>query len=86
MNNKRIEWCCVSVTIDDSIAELIHMAPPDQEAKQKPEFRVTKTTMGLVQLDFDRYKPSLERMAAHWHEEKEREMRKAKATAENKAA
>jgi hypothetical protein len=32
-----------------------------------------------VPLDFDRYKPSLERMAAHWHEEKEREMKKAKA-------
>lgn len=55
------------------------MTPPNQDAKQKPEFRVTKATLGLVPLDFDRYKPSLERMAAHWYEEKEREMKKAKA-------
>jgi hypothetical protein len=77
MNNKQIEWCCIPVTVDDSVAELIHMAPPNQDAKQKPEFRVTKATMDLVPLDFGRYQPSLERMAAHWREEKEREMRTA---------
>lgn len=86
MNKKQIEWCCIAVTVDDTVAELIHMAPPNQEAKQKPEFRVTKATMGLVPLDFDRYKPSLERMAAHWHEEKKREMSKAKATKATRAA
>jgi len=79
MNNKQIEWCCIPVTVDDTVAELIYMTPPNQDAKQKPEFRVTKATMALVPLDFSRYEPSLERMAAHWHEEKEREMRKANA-------
>ena len=60
-------------------AELIYMTPPNQDATQQPEFRVTKATMALVPLDFDRYKPSLERMAAHWREEKEGEMKKANA-------
>jgi len=81
MNKKQIEWCCIPVTVDDTVAELIHMTPPNQDAKQKPEFRVTKATMGLVPLDFGRYEPSLERMAAHWREEKEREMKKANAAA-----
>lgn len=78
MKNKQIEWCCIPVTVDDTVAELIHMTPPNQDAKQQPEFRVTKATMGLVPLDFELYKPSLERMAQHWHEEKERQMQKAK--------
>lgn len=78
MKNKQIEWCCVPVTVDNTVSDLIYMAPPDQDAQQKPEFRVTKATMELVPQDFDRYKPSLERMAAHWHEEKSRELRKAK--------
>lgn len=78
MTTKQIEWCCIRVTVDDTVAELIQMAPPNQDAEQKPEFRVTKTTLGLVPQDFDRYKPSLERMAAHWREEKRREMRKTR--------
>ena len=79
MINKHIEWCCIPVTVDDSVVELIHMTAPNQDATQKPEFRVTRTTLSLVPLDFDRYKPSLERMASQWHEEKEREMRKVNA-------
>jgi len=59
------------------------MAPPNQDADQKPEFRVTRATMDLVPQDFERYKPSLERMAGHWREEKERTMKKAKALAAN---
>jgi hypothetical protein len=86
MTNKQIEWCCVPVVVDDSVAELFHMAPPDRDAKQTPEFRVTETTLGLVLPDFDRYRPSLERMAAHWHEEKGREMSKAKALKKTRAA
>ena len=78
MHNKQIEWCCIPVTVDNTVAELIHMTPPNQDAKQKPEFRVTKATMDLVPLDFGRYEPSLERMVVHWREEKEREMKKAK--------
>ena len=79
MTNKKIEWCSIPVTVDNNVAELLHITPPDQDVKQKPEFRVTKATLGLVTLDFDRYKPSLERMAAHWHEEKERELNRANA-------
>ncbi len=81
MSKKQIEWCCIPVTVDNTVAELFYLAPPDQEATQKPEFRVTKATLGLVLPDFGRYQPSLERMAAHWHEEKEREMKKANAAA-----
>ena len=86
MSKKQIEWCCIPVIVDDTVTELIHMTPPNQDAQQKPEFRVTKATMGLVPLDFDRYEPSLERMAASWREEKEREMKKANAAAATKAA
>jgi hypothetical protein len=86
MGKKQIEWCCVPVIVDDTVTELIQMTAPNQDAKQQPEFRVTKGTMGLVPLDFDRYKPSLERMAAHWHEEKEREMTKANAARATRAA
>ena len=80
MNKKPTEWCSIPVVVDDTVAELIHMAPPDEDEQQKPEFRVTKTTLGLVPQDFDRYKPSLERMAAHWQEEKERLIRRSKAS------
>jgi len=86
MSKKQIEWCCVPVIVDDTVTELIHMTPPNQDAQQQPEFRVSKGTMGLVPLDFDRYKPSLERMAAHWREEKEREMTKANAAGATRAA
>ena len=86
MVNKQIEWCSVPVVVDDSVADLFQMAPPDRDPKQTPEFRVTETTMELVLPDFDRYKPSLERMAAHWHEEKVREMAKAKSLKKTRAA
>lgn len=86
MNNKQIEWCCIPVIVDDTVSELIDMTPPNGEAQQTPEFRVTKATMSLVPLDFERYKPSLERMAAHWHEEKEREMQKVNAPKSTRAA
>ena len=79
MTIKHIEWCCIPVTVDDTVVNLIDMTTPNQDAMQKPEFRVTSTTLDLVPLDFDRYKPSLERMASHWREEKQLEMEKAKA-------
>lgn len=75
MNTKKTEWCFVPVTVDDDVAELIHMTPPNQDANQKPEFRVTTTTLDLVPRDFDLYKPSLERMVIDWQEEKQRKMR-----------
>lgn len=86
MNNEKTEWCSIPVTVDDTVADLFHMAPPNHDANQKPEFRVTNSTMSLVGLDFDRYKPSLERMASHWLEEKDREMKKAKAQRMTKVA
>ena len=86
MSKKQIEWCCIPVIVDDTVTELIHMTPPNQDPQQKPEFRVTKATFGLVPLDFERYEPSLERMAEDWREEKEREMRKANAAVATKAA
>ncbi len=85
MSNEQIEWCCVPVVVDDTTADLFQMVPPNQDADQKPEFRVTRATMDLVPQDFERYKPSLERMADHWREEKEREMKKAKALAATEA-
>lgn len=81
MNDKQIQWCCIPVTVDDTVADLIYMTPPNQDAKQEPEFRVTKATVDLVPLDFDRYKPSLERMAVDWREQKEREMKKVNSPA-----
>ena len=79
MTNKHIEWCCIPVTVDDTVVNLIDMTTPNQDALQKPEFRVTSTTVDLVPLDFDRYKPSLERMAANWCEEKALVMKEAQA-------
>jgi hypothetical protein len=81
MNDKQIQWCCIPVTVDDTVADLIYMTPPNQDAKQEPEFRVTKATVDLVPLDFDLYKPSLERMAVDWREQKEREMKKVNSPA-----
>jgi hypothetical protein len=86
VSNTQIEWCCVPVVVDNTTTELFHMAPPNQDADQKPEFRVTRATMDLVPQDFQRYKPSLERMAEGWREDKEREMKKAKASTATEAA
>jgi hypothetical protein len=85
VSNTQIEWCCVPVVVDNTTTDLFHMASPNQDADQKPEFRVTRATMDLVPQDFERYKPSLERMAEHWREEKEREMKKATALAATEA-
>jgi hypothetical protein len=86
VSNTQIEWCCVPVVVDNATTDLFHMTPPNQDADQKPEFRVTPATMELVPQDFERYQPSLQRMAEHWREEKEREMEKAKAMSSTQAA
>lgn len=86
MSNKQIEWCSVPVIVDDTTADLFHMEPPNQDADQKPEFRVTQATMDLVPGDFERYKPSLQRMVDQWLEEKEREMAKGKTVSKTQAA
>jgi hypothetical protein len=76
---KRIEWCSVPVVFDDDTTELFHMPAPDEDEAQQPVFRVTKSTAELVSQDFDRYQPSLQRMADSWHEAKERVMQEKKA-------
>jgi hypothetical protein len=78
MNNQPVEWCGVPVLIDDAIMELFEMSTLDEDPDQKPEFRVTSSTADLVQQDFERYKPSLERMVDDWQEEKKRFMQEKK--------
>jgi hypothetical protein len=58
------------------------MPAPNQDPKQEPAFRVTKSTADLVPLDFELYKPSLQRMAEDWRAEKEHVMRQKKARAD----
>ena len=48
----------------------------------QPAFLVTQSTADLVRQDFERYKPSLERMAEDWEEKKERVLSKAKGEKE----
>ena len=74
MSKQPIEWCGVTIMIDDATTGLFEMPPPDDDPHQKPEFRVTPSTADLVKQDFERYKPSLERMVNDWQEEKERFM------------
>ncbi len=63
-------WCCVPVIIDNHTTELFEMSEPDDDPDQKPSFVVTQSTANLVQQDFERYKPSLERMVEDWREAK----------------
>ena len=65
-----LEWCGVSVIIDDDTHELFEMSKPDDDPEQKPAFLVTQSTANLVRQDFERYEPSLERMAEEWQENK----------------
>ena len=64
------KWCGVSVIIDDYTHELFEMSKPDDDPEQKPAFLVTQSTANLVRQDFQRYEPSLERMAEEWQEKK----------------
>ena len=65
-----LKWCGASVIIDDSTHELFEMSEPDDDPEQKPAFLVTQSTASLVRQDFERYAPSLERMAKEWQENK----------------
>jgi hypothetical protein len=56
--------------IDNSTVGLFEMPEPDDDPEQKPAFLVTQSTADLVREDFERYKPSLERMAEDWEEKK----------------
>jgi hypothetical protein len=68
----------VPAVIDNSTEGLFEMPEPDDNPEQKPAFVVTQTTADLVRQDFERYKPSLERMAEDWEEKKERVLSEAK--------
>jgi hypothetical protein len=69
-SSDNLKWCDVSVIIDDDTHELFEMSKPDDDPEQQPAFRVTQSTADLVRQDFERYKPSLERMAEEWQENK----------------
>lgn len=70
-SSDNLKWCGVSVIIDDGTHELFEMSKPDDDDReQKPAFLVTQTTANLVRQDFERYEPSLERMAKEWQENK----------------
>lgn len=68
--SENLKWCGVSVIIDNDTSELFEMSKPDEDPEQKPAFLVTQSTANLVGQDFERYKPSLERMAEDWQEDK----------------
>ena len=69
-SSDNLKWCGVSVIIDDNTHELFEMSKPDDDPEQKPAFLVTQSTANLVRQDFERYEPSLERMAEEWQEKK----------------
>ena len=69
-SSDNLKWCGVSVIIDDDTNDLFEMSKPDGDPEQKPAFRVTQSTANLVRQDFDRYEPSLGRMAKALQENK----------------
>ena len=58
--------------IDNSTVGLFEMPEPDDDPEQKPSCLMTQSTADLVRQDFERYRPSLERMAEDWAEKKRR--------------
>ncbi|HEX8556507.1 MAG TPA: hypothetical protein VF668_00165 [Pyrinomonadaceae bacterium] len=68
--------------IDNSTVGLFEMPEPNDDPGQKPAFLVTQSTADLVRQDFERYKPSLERMAEDWEEKKERVLSETKGEKE----
>jgi hypothetical protein len=74
-DSKTLHWCGVPVIIDNNVEELFKMPELNDDLEQQPAFRVTQATADLVRPDFERYRPSLERMAEDWQEEKKRFMR-----------
>ena len=68
--------------IDNSTVGLFEMPEPDDDPEQKPAFIVTQSTADFVREDFERYKPSLERMAEDWEEKKGRILSETKGDQE----
>jgi hypothetical protein len=77
-----LKWGEVPGVIDNSTEGLFEMPEPDDDPEQKPAFIVTQTTADLVGQDFERYRPSLERMAEDWEEKKQRVLSEAKGDQE----
>lgn len=80
--SQNLTWSGAPVVIDNSTEGLFEMPEPDDDPEQKPAFVVTQSTADLVRQDFERYKPSLERMAEDWEEKKERVLSEAKVAKE----
>lgn len=80
--SKDLTWGGVPGVIDDSTEGLFEMPAPDDDPEQKPAFLVTQSTADLVGQDFERYKPSLERMAEDWQEDKKRHLSETKGDEE----
>jgi hypothetical protein len=74
-DSKTLNWCKVPVKIDNSIDGLFEMSELNNDLEQQPAFLVTQATADLVRQDYERYKPSLERMVEDWQEEKSQFMR-----------
>ena len=72
----------VPAVVDNSTEGLFEMPEPDDDPEQKPAFIVTQSTADLVRQDFERYEPSLERMAEDWEEKKGRVLSEAKTEKE----
>lgn len=68
--------------VDNSTEGLFEMPEPDDDPEQKPAFLVTQSTADFVRQDFERYKPSLERMAEDWEEKKGRVLSETKGKKE----
>jgi len=64
--------------IDNSTEALFEMPEHDGDPEQQPAFILTQSTADLVQQDFERYRPSLERMAEDWEGKKKRILSEAK--------
>ena len=60
----------VPAVVDNSTEGLFEMPEPDDDPEQKPAFILTQSTADLVRQDFERYRPSLERMEEDWVEKK----------------
>ena len=81
-DSQALTWSGAPVVIDNSTEGLFEMPEPDADPEQKPAFVVTQSTADLVRQDFERYKPSLERMAEDWEEKKGRVLSEAKGEKE----
>jgi hypothetical protein len=80
--SESLMWGGVPGIIDDSTEGLFEMPEPDGDPEQKPAFIMTQSTADLVQQDFERYEPSLGRMAEDWQEDKKRALSESKSDEE----